>query len=86
MNSGNPAGGQDQDRPRSPRLTLPFRPRDFVGIVFADAITTVSPTYAREILTPRFGMGMEGVLALRRDDGALLFRGQPIGVVRAGTL
>ncbi|MCB1448329.1 MAG: glycogen synthase GlgA [Rhizobiaceae bacterium] len=37
------------------------------GLMTANAITTVSPTYAREILTPRFGMGMEGVLALRRD-------------------
>lgn len=32
------------------------------GLQTADAITTVSPTYAREILTPRFGMGMNGVL------------------------
>ena len=32
------------------------------GLQTADAITTVSPTYAREILTPRFGMGMDGVL------------------------
>ena len=32
------------------------------GLVTADAITTVSPTYAREILTPRFGMGMDGIL------------------------
>ena len=32
------------------------------GLTTADAITTVSPTYAREILTPRFGMGMDGVL------------------------
>tara|TARA_R110002020_G_scaffold50864_5_gene144177 strand:- start:2205 stop:3683 length:1479 start_codon:yes stop_codon:yes gene_type:complete len=32
------------------------------GLQMADAITTVSPTYAREILTPRFGMGMDGVL------------------------
>ena len=37
------------------------------GLMTSDAITTVSPTYAREILTPRFGMGMEGVLNLRRD-------------------
>lgn len=37
------------------------------GLMTSNAITTVSPTYAREILTPRFGMGMEGVLALRRD-------------------
>ncbi len=35
------------------------------GIVFADAITTVSPTYAEEIQTPEFGLGMEGVLRSR---------------------
>ncbi len=33
------------------------------GIVFADAITTVSPTYAREIQTAEFGYGLEGLLA-----------------------
>jgi starch synthase len=38
------------------------------GLMTSDIITTVSPTYAREILTPRFGMGMEGVLKLRRDS------------------
>ena len=37
------------------------------GLTGADAITTVSRTYARELLTPEFGMGMEGVLAARRD-------------------
>jgi starch synthase len=38
------------------------------GIVFADYITTVSPTYAREILTPEFGFGLEGVLRNREDQ------------------
>ncbi len=37
------------------------------GIVFADRITTVSPTYAEEIQTPKFGCGLESVLSLRRD-------------------
>jgi starch synthase len=35
------------------------------GILLADAVTTVSPTYAREITTPRYGMGMEQALAAR---------------------
>ena len=32
------------------------------GMVFADHVTTVSPTYAKEICTPKFGYGFEGVL------------------------
>lgn len=36
------------------------------GLVHADRLTTVSPTYAEELLTPEFGMGMEGVLNARR--------------------
>lgn len=36
------------------------------GLATADAITTVSPTYAEEILTPQFGMGLEGLIAARR--------------------
>ncbi|MBW3600067.1 MAG: glycogen synthase GlgA [Planctomycetes bacterium] len=38
------------------------------GVVFADTITTVSPTYAREIQTGEFGCGLEGVLASRAAD------------------
>src|SRR5438105_12572414 len=37
------------------------------GIIFSDLLTTVSPTYAREIQTEEFGCGLEGVLAERRD-------------------
>lgn len=37
------------------------------GLVYSDRITTVSPTYAREILTPEFGMGLDGVLNKRAD-------------------
>lgn len=36
------------------------------GLLFADRITTVSHHYATEILTPRFGMGLEGVLSSRK--------------------
>jgi len=32
------------------------------GIAYADAVTTVSPSYAKEILTPAFGCGLEGFL------------------------
>jgi starch synthase len=36
------------------------------GIVYSDAITTVSPRYSQEIQTPEYGMGMEGILHHRR--------------------
>ncbi|WP_102223619.1 glycogen synthase GlgA [Acidimangrovimonas sediminis] len=35
------------------------------GLVTADAITTVSPTYAEELMRPAFGMGLQGVIAAR---------------------
>lgn len=38
------------------------------GIVAADKISTVSPTYARELTTDEFGMGLDGVLASRQSD------------------
>jgi starch synthase len=37
------------------------------GIAFADALTTVSPTYAREIQTPEYGFGLDGILRARAD-------------------
>ncbi len=39
------------------------------GILYADAVTTVSPTYAKEIGTPEYGMGLEQ--ALRARGGAI---------------
>ncbi|MFK7879537.1 glycogen synthase GlgA [Roseobacter sp.] len=38
------------------------------GIAFCDKITTVSPTYARELMLPEFGMGLEGLLQARSSD------------------
>lgn len=38
------------------------------GIVFADALTTVSPTYAWEITTPEGGCGLDGLLRNRKAD------------------
>ena len=38
------------------------------GIVFADKLVTVSPTYAQEIRTPYYGEGLDGVLQKRADD------------------
>jgi starch synthase len=36
------------------------------GLACANAISTVSPTYAHEITTPEFGMGLDGLLRQRR--------------------
>ncbi len=38
------------------------------GIVYADLVTTVSPQYAKEIQTPEFGNGMDGVIGTRLTD------------------
>ena len=37
------------------------------GLVFADSINTVSPSYAQEIQQPAFGCGLEGLLSYRKD-------------------
>lgn len=47
-----------------------------LGIVTADAVTTVSPTYARELLTEEGGSGLEGVF---RDRAAA--RGPVVGIL-----
>jgi starch synthase len=38
------------------------------GLAYADMITTVSPSYAQEIMTPDFGCGLEGILSRRQAD------------------
>lgn len=37
------------------------------GILYADAVTTVSPTHAREICTDQYGMGLQDSLRMRED-------------------
>ncbi len=38
------------------------------GLMSADRLTTVSPTYAAELMTEEFGMGLDGVMKARRRD------------------
>lgn len=38
------------------------------GIAYADKVTTVSPSYAEEIVSPAFGCGLEGILGMRQQD------------------
>ena len=41
------------------------------GLIYADHITTVSPTYGQEICSYEFGYGLEGLLSLRAKQGRL---------------
>ena len=45
------------------------------GLKFADRVTTVSPTYAREVATPEFGAGLEGVIRGRGADVSGILNG-----------
>lgn len=38
------------------------------GILYSEIISTVSPTYSKEIQTPEFGAGLENVLKTRKAD------------------
>lgn len=42
------------------------------GLIKADQVTTVSPTYAKEICYPEFAYGFEGVLQKRQAEGRLI--------------
>jgi starch synthase len=56
------AGSFHQEHLREGRLSFML-----TGILYANAITTVSPTYAREIQTPEHGVGLDGFLRARGD-------------------
>lgn len=43
------------------------------GLIFSDRLSTVSPQYAKEIATPEFGCGLEGVIKARKD--------RPVGII-----
>jgi starch synthase len=54
------------------------------GLVTADAITTVSPTYAAELMRPEFGMGLQGVIAARAARVSGILNGVDTGVWSPG--
>ena len=55
------------------------------GILFADRVTTVSPQYAKEIQTPEFGNGLDGVVQTREDDIVGLLNGVDMAVWNPAT-
>ena len=80
---------------RFPTLGLPARefyamtgPLEFYGkvnflkgaVVHADKLTTVSEQYAREIQTPEFGCGLDGVLSGRAKDITGILNGVDYGI------
>jgi starch synthase len=50
------------------------------GLKFADRVTTVSPSYAREIATHEFGFGLDGVIRARDGDVSGILNGIDGGV------
>ncbi len=50
------------------------------GLIFADYLTTVSRRYAKEIQTPEFGCGLEGVIRNRADRLVGILNGVDYGV------
>ncbi len=50
------------------------------GLMTADWITTVSPTYAAELMRPEFGMGLQGVIAARGPVVSGILNGVDTGV------
>jgi len=55
------------------------------GLMMADKITTVSQTYAQELLLPEFGMGLDGLLTLRQPDLTGILNGIDLDVWNPAT-
>jgi starch synthase len=55
------------------------------GIVYADAISTVSPSYAKEIMTPAHGNGLEGVIKKHKEKLFGIMNGVDTEVWNPGT-
>jgi starch synthase len=65
LDSGLSSVWQEYIPVSAPRPLLNFMSE---GILLADIVTTVSPTYASEILTPQYGGGLEQLLNYRRNE------------------
>ena len=55
------------------------------GLVFADRINTVSPSYAKEIQQPEFGYGLDGLLSYRKDRLSGIINGIDTDIWNPGT-
>jgi starch synthase len=69
-------------RPLAERVVAAGHPRVNIlmaGVRAASRLTTVSPTYAREVLTPEFGMGLETALVERRGELSGILNGVDYG-------
>ena len=55
------------------------------GLTAADAITTVSPRYADELMRPEFGLGLEGVIAARAGVVQGILNGIDTGIWNPAT-
>ena len=58
---------------------------DEAAIFYSDIITTVSPTYAREILTPEYGEGLQNILEMRKYDLYGILNGVDYDVINPAT-
>lgn len=67
--------------------STPGLPPNFMaqGILCADAITTVSETYAREITTPELGVGLDVILRYRQSDLTGIINGLDTGKFNPAT-